>query len=382
MIATIEVIPLRLPVIKELKISRGSIGSPQTGAPHILVKVTDENGVIGWGEARPSPRWSYETPESVLTTIRNYLAPAIIAMDEFNLEAIHHVMNTVIAPGVQIGQPIAKSGIDVALHDLIGKKLGIPIQAFLGSRSLKEIKLAYVVSADTVDEAVQQAQEGLDKGYHGFKVKAGIHPEMDLDMVREITSVIHQRGNSYLWIDANQGWDINTAIRYAREMAKFDVNVIEQPLVANDITGYQQLVARSDIPIALDESIYTPRDLIQFIKLNAISGLVMKVCRVGGIYPARQLAEIALAADLMLLGSGLTEGRLSLTSSCHIFAAFGINVPVDLNGPQFLADDMLSGELKFPNQIVQVPDRPGLGVEPDLEKVEKYRWKGLIQTSS
>ncbi len=376
MIATIEVIPLRLPVRRELKISRGSVGSAQTGAPHILVKVTDESGVVGWGESRPSPRWSYETPESVVTTIRNYIAPAIIGMDEFDLEAIHHAMNIVIAPGVQIGQPIAKSGIDIALHDLIGKKLGIPIQAFLGSRSLKEIKLGYVVSADTIDEAIQQTQEGLSKGYHGFKVKAGIHPAMDLEMVREIASVVNQKAGGYLWIDANQGWDINTAIRYAREMAMLGVDVIEQPLAANDITGYQHLVARSEVPIALDESIYTPRDLIQFIKLGAINALVIKVCRVGGIYPSRQLAEIALAADLMLLGSGLTEGQLSLTSSCHVFAAFGIEVPVDLNGPQFLADDMMLGDLKYENQIVKVPDKPGLGVEPDMEKVERYRSEG------
>ncbi|MEK6572632.1 MAG: enolase C-terminal domain-like protein, partial [Bacteroidota bacterium] len=210
MIKSIDVIPLRLPVAQELKISRGSVGTPATGAIHILVKVTDEDRSVGWGEARPSPRWSYETPESVVTTITKYLTPAIVGMDESDLVGIHRVMSTVIAPGVQIGQPIAKSAIDIALHDLVCKKLGISVQQFLGSTAVKEIKLGYVISAGTIEEAAKRADEGLRKGYHGFKVKTGIHPETDLEMVREVARV--GRGK-YLWVDANQGWDVETTLK-------------------------------------------------------------------------------------------------------------------------------------------------------------------------
>ena len=85
------------------------------------------------------------------------------------------------------------------------------------------------------------------------------------------------------------------------------------------------------------------------------------------------MAEMAQAAGLLLLGSGLTEGRISLGASAHLFSAFGITMPVDLNGPQFLSDDMVAGPLAFRDQSVQVPDRPGIGVEPDPEKVERYR---------
>jgi muconate cycloisomerase len=372
MIHSIEVIPLRLPVAQELILSRGKAVQKSAGAPHVLVKITDDDGIVGWGEARPSPKWSYETHETAISTIRNFLAPAIIGMDPFDLDAIHRKMSSEIAPGVQIGQPIAKSAIDIALHDLIGKKLGISVQKYLGSQRLREIKLGWVVSAHSIDEAVKQAQEGLNRGYHGFKVKTGIHVETDVEMVREISAVAKGK---YLWIDANQGWDLNTAVRYAREMVKFGVNVLEQPLPADDIHGYATLVARSDIPVALDESIYTPRDLLNFLKLNALNGLVIKVCRCGGLYWSRQIAHIAQAAGLILLGSGLTEARLSLTSSCHIFSAFGVDTPVDLNGPQFLADDMMPGKLEYPGQVVPIPDAPGLGVEPDMEKVERYREK-------
>jgi muconate cycloisomerase len=156
-------------------------------------------------------------------------------------------------------------------------------------------------------------------------------------------------------------------------MADLGVAVLEQPLAANNIIGYRDLVRRSEVPVVLDESLYTPRDLIQFVRFEAIHGVVIKLCRVSGIFWARQIAEAALAADLLLLGSGLTEGRISLNASAHFFSAFGITMPVDLNGPQFLKDDMVAGGFAYPDQIVTLSAKPGIGVEPDPEKIERYR---------
>ncbi len=369
MIRSIEVIPLRLPIAKELRLARGSVGKPGDGAPHILVKITNNDGLVGWGEARPSPRWSYETPETVVTTLRNYLAPALVGMDEEDTNSIHAIMDTVIAPGVQIGQPIAKSAIDIALYDLVGKKSGISLSVLLGSKPHGSISLGYVISASSIEDARTQTQEGISLGYHGFKIKAGHNPGSDLEMVQEIAGIA--RGK-YLWVDANQGWDISTTIRFSREMAKIGVHLLEQPLAANNVTGYRELVRRSEIPIVLDESIYSCTDLLQFIKLEAINGLVIKLCRVGGIYEAHRMAMMARDAGLLLLGSGLTEGRVSLTASAHVFAAAGIDTPVDLNGSQFLKDDMVAGEFQFPGQTIVIPKGPGLGVEPDPEKIGRY----------
>lgn len=372
MIRSIDVIPLRLPVARVLTLSRGAATNASTGAPHILVRIVDADGVTGWGEARPSHRWSYETEESVVTTIRAYLAPALLGQDERSIAQCHALMDAIIAPGVQIGQPIAKSAVDLALHDLLGKQRGLSIGGLLGRTTSAPVSLGYVVSAHTTEEAARQVAEGKAKGYHGFKVKTGIHPDTDLEMMQEIMRIA---GGAPVWVDANQGWEYNTAIRMSRELAILGVQVIEQPLAAANITGYADLVRRSDVPIVLDESIYAPRDLIQHIRLGALNGLVIKLCRVGGIFWARQLAEMALAADLMLLGSGLTEGRISLTAGAAVFSAFGITMPVDLNGPQFLADDMVAGPLELPGQQVVLTDRPGIGVEPDPDKLERYRVK-------
>jgi muconate cycloisomerase len=370
MIKSIEVIPLRLPVAQQLTLSRGVAADPSAGAPHILVRITGGDGIAGWGEARPSHRWSYETEETVVSTIRRYLAPALLGLDESDVARLHAVMDAVIAPGVQIGQPIAKSAIDLAVHDLLGKQRGLSLSALMGRGAGQPVPLCWVVSAHSVDEAVRQTEEGMAKGYHGFKVKTGIDPGTDLEMMQEVMCVA---GDKPVWVDANQGWDFNTAVRLSRALALLGVKVIEQPLAAGNITGYADLVRRSEIPVVLDESICSPRDLLQWIRLGAINGLVIKLCRVGGLFWARQMAEMALAADLLLLGSGLTEGRIALNAAAQLFGAFGTALPVDLNGPQFLADDMVAGPLDIPDNMVRLSGAPGIGVEPDPEKLERYR---------
>ena len=370
MIRSIEVIPLRLPIAQQLTLSRGVAADPSAGAPHILVRIADGDGIVGWGEARPSHRWSYETEETVVSTIRRYLGPALLGSDESDVARLHAVMDAVIAPGVQIGQPIAKSAIDMAFHDLLGKQRGLSLSAMLGRGIGGPVPLCWVVSAHSIDEAVRQTEAGKAKGYHGFKVKTGIDPGTDLELMQEVMRVA---GGKPVWVDANQGWDFNTAVRLSRALALLGVKVIEQPLAAGNITGYASLVRRSDIPVVLDESVCSPRDLLQFIRLEAINGLVIKLCRVGGVFWARQLAEMALAADLLLLGSGLTEGRIALHAAAQVFGAFGLHLPADLNGPQFLADDMVAGPLEFPERRVHLSGAPGIGLEPDPEKLERYR---------
>src|SRR5690606_14214764 len=117
-IQRIDVFPLIFPMKRNFSISGGSVGSKESGATHVYVKITADNGTVGWGEARPSRRWSYETLESVTSTVRKYLGPALIGKNPLCFKTLHQMMNSEVASGVNIGQPIAKSGIDLALHDL------------------------------------------------------------------------------------------------------------------------------------------------------------------------------------------------------------------------------------------------------------------------
>jgi muconate cycloisomerase len=174
-IEKVEVFPVRLPMKAVLTLPRGPSRTLDEGKRVALVRITDREGHVGWGEAGPSRRWSAETLESCVSSIRHYLAPAVIGRDIFDLAGLHHAMNQELAAGLDPGQPIAKCAIDLAVHDLIGRRLGIPLQSWLGAKRADSVSLARLVSAASPEEAARITREALAEGYAGFKVKVGHH---------------------------------------------------------------------------------------------------------------------------------------------------------------------------------------------------------------
>jgi len=367
-IAQVDMYPLRFPVRDVLHISRGPIGRADEGAPHIYVRLTADTGQTGWGECRPVPRWSYETFETAVGTLRRYLAPAVIGRDPSDLDGLHTAMNAVIAPGPTVGQPVAKCAIDMAAHDLWARALDIPVRALFGAARAESLTPCWIVSKPTAHESYEATGEGAALGFRAFKVKIGHDPNMDAEILRAVLDAVP--AGAYVWADANTGYGLADAKRLERKIRGLGVAVLEQPLAANAWLDLRELRACSEIPLALDESVYTPTDLLQLIRLGALDVLVLKLARMAGLYPSRRAAEMALDAGLTLLGSGLTESRLSLAASRHLMTAFGVPY-ADLNGPQFLADDATPGPL-HPMPLLSVPTGPGLGVSPDPEKLARY----------
>lgn len=369
LIERIEVFPLNLPFLSEFKISRGSVGGPKAGAPHVYLRITTDTGYVGWGEARPSHRWSYETLESVVTTIENYLAPALIGTVADDFVTVRAIMDREIAPGITVGQPVAKSGIDMALHDIAAREMGFSLHRYFGADRVHGVPLSYLVSVDSPAKAAEVTQAALDGGYTGFKVKIGMDPSLDLELLRAVKSVA---GDAFLWADANQAYTVDDAVERSRDMAKIGVHVLEQPVPANDILGLRESVAKSAVPIAVDESVFTVGDLEQIIKLKALNMLVIKVSKMAGLSGASECIERAMEEGIGLLGSGLTETRLGLAASAHLYGAFALKYPVDLNGPQFLADDPVKAGVTIDRAVVHLSDTPGIGVEIDEDKLAHY----------
>ncbi|WP_197288278.1 mandelate racemase/muconate lactonizing enzyme family protein [Nocardia sp. NRRL S-836] len=200
----------------------------------------------GWGEATPIPAWTYETTESIFTTISRCLAPAIIGQPVWQLDGIGRIFERTINRGFSIGAPLAKAAVDVALHDLAGRALGVPLGALWGQRRHDEVELAWVVSGQTPAEAAECVAEGLAEGYRAVKVKVGLHDERtDLAVVRAVREAAP---DAPLWVDANQAYTRDEALRPARGLAKLGVFAFEQPLPANDIAGQRRLRAASSSP--------------------------------------------------------------------------------------------------------------------------------------
>jgi muconate cycloisomerase len=368
-IKSIEVFPVRLPMKAVLTLPRGPSRTLDEGKRVALVRITDADGQVGWGEAGPSRRWSAETLESCVSSIRRYLAPAVIGHDLFDLAGLHAKMNRELASGLDPGQPIAKCAIDLAVHDLIGKRLGISVQSWLGAKRADAVPLARLVSATTPEEATRITREGLAEGYRGFKVKVGHNKPLDLDIVR---AVVAAGAGAYVWPDANQGYTLEEALRMARGFEKLGITLFEQPVPMSDVYAMKKLISASGLVIALDEAAMGLPFVIELIRREAVEGLAIKVSKVGGLYYARQMCDLALNAGLTLIGSGLMDAPLGFAASVHLFAAYGIALPADLNGPQFIAEDYLAEPLPIERQIARVPAGPGLGVEIDESKLRQF----------
>lgn len=352
-----------LPTKRSFDVAGGAVTVVGKPTVRILVRV-DAGGVTGWGEATPIPAWTYETAESIFTTIDRYLGPAVIGLPAWNLDRVSAVFDRVINRGLSIGAPLAKAAVDMALNDLLGRALGVPLGVLWGARRCDEVHLGWVVSGPTPAQVADAVAEGVDLGYGAFKVKVGLHdPGADVAVVRAVRDSAPT--GAALWVDANQGYSVDTALRLARSLQDLDVAVFEQPLPANDIAGLKRLRDTCPIPIALDESLRAPRDLATFMQLDAVDVVIAKVQRSGGLTISRRLCALAEDAGLRLMGSGLTDSDLGLAASLHLFSAFGIAGPADLNGRQFLESPYATRTVDVRSGRARVPDGPGLGVEVD-----------------
>jgi muconate cycloisomerase len=295
----------------------------------------------------------------------------VIGRDAFDIAGLHAAMNKELAPGLDPGQPVAKNGIDVAVHDMICRKLGIPLQAWLGTRQSDRVDLARLISAPDPDKAAELTEQAKAEGYRGFKVKVGGHaPEHDAAILEAVQAAA---GGGFVWPDANQGYTLDQAIVLARACERLGITLFEQPVAMTDVYGMRKLLSATSVQIALDEAAMGLPFVIELIRREAVEGIAIKVNKTGGIHYARQMCDLARNAGLGLIGSGLMDAPIGFAASVHLFAGYGIDLPVDLNGPQFIAEDYLAQPFPQEGMAALVPDGPGLGIEIDMDKIERFR---------
>jgi L-alanine-DL-glutamate epimerase-like enolase superfamily enzyme len=337
--------------------------------PSTLVRLTDDEGFQGWGQAVPTPTWTYETPETVETTIANYLAEVLIGMDPEDIPAIHDRMNHTIYPACSIGQPLAKAAIDIACYDLVGKRLKQSVATMLGGAQLQDLQLSWTVNSTDMSVVETQLEEGRQRGYRNFNFKVG-PPQtgpFDLELAKKIKDFAP---DGFLWADANTGYTVDNALEILPKLADIAVDVLESPLSPHQIRGYQALKKQGALPIFMDEGIILDEVVEEFIALEMLDGITIKTARSSGIWQSQKIIRLAKEHDIALLGSGLTDPDISLIASLHLFAWAGIDKPCALNGLQFLDNTLIENGLEQREDIIQVPQSPGLGIDmqPDAEK--------------
>jgi L-alanine-DL-glutamate epimerase-like enolase superfamily enzyme len=378
-IQRVEVFPVRLPITQTFRFSSGSAGKAGSTAPFVLVKLTDNMGEVGWGEGRPMPQWSYETVESITTTIRNYLAPAILGQEVSDRWGLHRRMHSVIGRGPSTGLPIAKAAIDMAVHDLCARNIQQPLRNFLGGSSARcTVALSYTVIEHDVDAAREEVHAALERGFHHFNFKAAVTPETDIALARVIRQTAGP--DAFLWADANQGFQPHEALTVARSFADVGVNLLEQPFPADQLQLMRRLRNQCPVPLAVDEASVSPADFFHYAAEGLVDYLIVKITRSGGLWPSLQQIAVAASAGLPFLVSGLTESFLTRLAVCQLTAAFGYQGPAALNGSQFIAESALypdKAKIEFEG-AVHLGEQIGIGVHPDQQVVEQLLIKDLL----
>jgi muconate cycloisomerase len=364
-IRELRVFPVRLPVTGSFQFASGSAGAPGETAPLVLVQVLDSEGCHGWGEGRPMPQWSYETLETVVSTIRGHLAPALCGLPATDRVEMHRRMHAAIGRGPSSGQPVAKAAVDMAIHDLLARRAGLPLRCLLGGGlERREVELSFTVTAHAAIGVREQVAAARAGGFRHFNFKVAVAPETDLAVAEALRDAAGPA--AFVWADANQGCTLPAALRLAPGLAAAGVDLFEQPFPADRPHLLERLRPHCPVPLAVDEASVSPADFYAHACRGLVDYLVVKVTRSAGVWPTLQQMAVAEAAGLPVVTSGLTDGLLTRLAACQVVAAHGTGAPAALNGSQFLDESALYPDKQQVESDgrVRLPDRPGIGVEP------------------
>ncbi len=384
-ITKIECIPLSMPFAKPVVMS----GGVEACSDVILVKMHTDEGIVGIAETGgTSPWYQGESQDSITHNINRVFGPNILlGEDPFNIELIMARMDRAARANNQ-----SKAVIDYALHDIVGKALGVPVYKLLGGLSNPKVPLGFVMSSGTPEEVSAEAKRLVKAGFKCLKLKVGAQsPEEDVELVGAVRKAVGPKIK--LLVDANGGWHYNQALHMLKKLEQFDLFEAEQPVPWWDIEGLVRLRRRVDIPIFADESVTELNDLIKVIQRDAADGLFMKMVKAGGILKAQKWAAIAQAAGLPLMVGCMIDSGLGTAASVHFLAAneWMCRVEHGILGPLHLYDiydtvntpvtnDLAVNVPRYENGCIYPPDGPGLGIELNEDMIPKLMTPGKSPT--
>ena len=228
--------------------------------------------------------------------------------------------------------------------------------------------MSWTVNVKTLGEAEKLLEDGRRLGYRHFNIKVGPDVAFDVSLARMVRAFSK---DCFLWADANGGYDVETALRAAPALREAGVNVLEQAVAPNRLSGLAALKRQGALPVILDEGVVSVTDLEEFDRLELLDGVAMKPARTAGLWDGRRQVEYLERRKLWFLGSGLTDPDVSLAASLILYGAYGLRYPAALNGLQFLAGSFLRKPFVLEEGALRVPAGVGLGVDVDEEKVRR-----------
>ncbi len=366
-----------------------------TAIDSLLVEVVDSDGRIGLGEAPQVWAVTGASIAGAQAAIEEMIAPRLIGRDPDDLNA-----NCALVAKAVVGNETAKAAVDVALHDLAARRLGIPLPRLLGgpasspSASSAPTTIAtaapdaashratgpdsaaagregggivvptdVTLAAGEADALAAAAKERVAEGFRVIKVKVGTDAAGDLARIKAVCDAVG--AGVKVRLDANQGWSPRDAVRVINGIsaAGLPVELVEQPVAARDLDGLARVTQRVDIPIMADESVYGLRDLVEVIRRGAADMVNVKLAKCGGLGVARTLLALAESHGLGTCVGSMMEGPVGVGAAASLVAAYPTSAVSDLDAAWWLSESPVRGGLKYVNGMLVLPGTAGLGIE-------------------
>jgi muconate cycloisomerase len=364
-IVSVQAIPYDLPTIRPHKLAMATI----TDHTLVLVRIRDDEGREGLGEAAIIPHYGAETQYGICQVISEILAPHLIGQDPTAFGTLLMRMDRLIKRNSS-----AKGAIEMACVDLAAKAAGLPADALFGGRTHDRIPVLWVLGTG---EDTEEAEEKLAQGRHNlFLVKIG-HGDPLADVARAVAVKRALGDKASIRVDVNQGWDEATATRAIAELEAGGIDAVEQPLPSANIEGMRRLAERFTVTIMADEPIETVEDAFAFARIGAADAFSLKVSKHGGLTNTRKVATIAQAAGLSLFGGTMLESGVGTAASAQPFSTLPtLRWGCQLFGPLLFKDDIAANRPEYRDFDLVVPNGPGFGVVADEDKLAFYRRDG------
>jgi muconate cycloisomerase len=351
---------------------------------HAIVEVLTDEGISGWGEAPAGATWGGahmryygETPETVTHVVRDYLLPAVEGCDPLDIAVIHARMDRVVK-----GHPYAKAAIDMACYDAAGRALGVPVASLLGGRVRAGLEVAHSLGIMELDRCYAEAEEAVAEGARTIKCKTGLDPERDVTIVRELRKRLPE--GIKIRVDANEAYaSVHEAVEVTLQQEEYGILLCEQPVAG--AVGLSRVARRVSSPVMADESAWTVEDILELDELEAAACFSCYVTKPGGLYRARQQAELAQHLGMYCdIGGSIETGignaanlALGTSLACATLPSVcPVSQPEGSGGPKiagvYYLDDLIIEPFRFEAGAVIAPTGPGLGIEVDRVKLERY----------
>ncbi len=359
-IIQIELYKLSIPLKEPFVISLGTIYN----AENIIVVIKADNGMIGFGECSPFMTINGET-QATCFFIGEMLARKLKGKNALDIEDCINMMDKTI-----YGNSSIKSAFDIALYDIASQHSGKPLYKFLGGKKNKILTTDYTVSIGEPEKMADDALKIKNAGFDVIKVKLGENKNADTQRIKAIRKAVGKK--IPIRIDANQGWDVKTAIKTLAFLKEYNIQFCEEPIPRWDFMNLAKVRKKSSIPIMADESCCDHHDAKRLIQLKACDMFNLKLGKSSGLFKAKKIIALAEKENMKMQVGGFMESKIAMTANAHLALSSKNILYCDFDTPLMFETDPVSGGIIYqPDGKVKVPDTIGLGAWLEKEQLDK-----------